>query len=239
MPPIQNQVPPPGYGGVPQDLPPMPKQGGGLKLLPITIILGVLFFFTLIFAFWAFAQMQDYKNNSDKKAAAAVIKAEASQETKLNAEFAEKEKSPYKTYQSTADFASVKIVYPKLWGSHVDETSQGGTPVNGFFHPNFVPRLTGDMPIALRVQVVSTPYAQSLKQYESNVAAGTAKAKPITVEGVKGVTGMRFDGKISAQYTGSVVLFPVRDKTLKIWTEIPGNVADLDNIVLKNLTFSP
>ena len=102
-----------------------------------------------------------------------------------------------------------------------------------------MPRLTGDMPIALRVQVVSTPYAQSLKQYESNVAAGTAKAKPITVEGVKGVTGMRFDGKISAQYTGSVVLFPVRDKTLKIWTEIPGNVADLDNIVLKNLTFSP
>jgi hypothetical protein len=182
--------------------------------------------------------MQDYKNNSDQKSAAAVKVAETSQEAKLNAEFAEKEKSPYKTYQSTADFGSVKIVYPKLWGSYVDESSQG-TPVNGFFHPNFVPRTTGDLPIALRVQVVSTPYTQSLKQYESIVNSGTAKAKPVTIEGVKGVTGMRFDGKITPRYTGSVVLFPVRDKTLKIWTEVPGNVTDLDNIVLKNLTFSP
>ncbi len=239
MPPIQNQVPPPGYGGYPQDLPPAPKQDGGHKLLPVTVILGVLFIFTLVFGFWAFAQMQDYKNNSDKKAAAAVKVAENSQETKLNAEFAEKEKSPYKTYQSTADFGSVKIVYPKLWGSYVDEAGQGASPVNGFFHPNFVPRTTGDLPIALRVQVVSTSYAQSLKQYDGNVNSGAVKARPINVEGVKGVTGMRFDGKIASQYTGSMVMFPVRDKTLKIWTEIPSNVADLDNIVLKNLTFSP
>lgn len=239
MPPIQNQVPPPGYGGYPQaPMTPLPKQGG-LKLLPITIILGVLFVFTLIFGFWAFAQMQDYKNNSDQKSAAAVKVAESAQEAKLNVEFAEKEKSPYKTYQSSADFGSVKIVYPKLWGAYVDETALSGTPVNGYFHPNFVPNTTGQTPIALKVQVLSTPYATSLKEYEGYLSAGQVKAGPIVVDGVKNVTGMRFDGKITGLYSGSVVLFPLRDKTLKIWTEIPANIPDLNNIVLKNLTFVP
>ncbi len=239
MPPLQNQMPPAGYGGYPSPVAPPPKQGGGLKLLPITVILAVLFVITLIFGFWAFGQMQDYKNNSDKKAAVAVKAAEATQEAKLNAEFAEKEKSPYKTYLSSADFGSVKIVYPKVWGAYVNESAQSSSPVDGYFHPNFVPKTSGEVPIALRVQVISTPYSQSLNEYEGGVQAGEIKASPVTVEGVKGVTGMRFNGKISANYTGSVVMFPVRDKTLKIWTEIPANVNDLNNIVLKNLTFSP
>jgi hypothetical protein len=240
MPPIQNQVPAPGYGGYPQaPIAPLPPKRGGLKLLPVTAILAVLFIFTLIFGFWAFGQMQDYKNNSDKKAAAAVKVAETSQEEKLVAEFAEKEKSPYKTYQSSSDFGSVKIVYPKLWGAFVDENAQSNSPVNGYFHPNFVPRTSGELPIALRVQVSSTTYNDSLREYQGNVADGNIKASPIKAENVKGVTGMRFDGKVTPLYSGSVVVFPLRDKTLKIWTEIPGNVPDLNNIVLKNLTFVP
>jgi cytoskeletal protein RodZ len=240
MPPIQNQVQPPGYGGYPQPaMTPLPSHGGGFKLLPLTIILGVLFVFTLMFGFWAFGQMQDYKNNSDKKSAAAVSVAEAAQETKLNAEFAEKEKSPYKTYQSTADFGSVKIVYPKIWGAYIEETSQGSSPVNGYFNPNFVPKIDGQSPIALRVQVLSTAYQSSLQEFEGMLNSGQVKASPIAASGVKGVTGMRFDGKIAGTYSGSVVLFPLRDKTLKIWTEIPANVSDLNNIVLKNLTFVP
>lgn len=228
------------YGPVPGAPTPngLPSKSG-VKLLPITIIVGVLFVFTLLFAFWAFAQMQDYKNNSDVKSAAAVKSAETAQETKLNAEFDEKEKSPYKTYQSPADFGSVKIVYPKLWGAYIDETAQSGTPVNGYFNPNFVPKNSGELPIALRVQIVSTSYEQSLRQYDGNVSTGQVKATPIQVEGVKGVTGMRFDGKITPSFSGAVVVFPLRDKTLKIWTENPSNVADLNNIVLKNLTFVP
>lgn len=239
MPPVNNQPTAP-YGGAP--IAPLPTGLPGKskgKLIFITIILGVLFVFTLLFAFYAFAQMQDYKNNSDAISAKAVVAAEAAQESKLNAEFAEKEKSPYKTYQSSADFGSVKIVYPKLWGSYVQEIAEGGMPVNGFFHPNFVPQTEGLLPIALRVQVVSIPYDQSLREFEGNVTAGTVKASPVKIDGVKNVTGMRFDGKITPNFSGSIVMFPMRDKTLKIWTEIPSNVSDLNNIVLKNLSFSP
>lgn len=240
MPPIQNQVPPPGYIGYPQ-MPTEPprKKSFFSGLMPAVIILAVLLVVAITFGVWAYMQRQDYMNNSNAKSAAAVKVAEKTQEEKLNVEFAEKEKSPYKTYQSTADFGSVKIVYPKLWGSYVDESPQSGEPVNGFFNPNFVPKTTGEFPIAFRVQVISTPYAQTLQEYEGQIAADQIKASPVIVEGVKGVTGMRFDGKITPNYSGSIVLFPVRDKTLKIWTEIPANLPDFNNILLKNLTFVP
>lgn len=221
-----------------QSLP--PSHGSStLKWVVITILLGILFLVSLIFGFWAFGQMQDYKNNSDQKSAVAVSKAEAVQEEKLKAEFTEQEKSPYKTYQSAADFGGVKIVYPKTWGAFVDETAQSSNPVNGYFHPNFVPNTNGEIPIALRVQVASKSYSQSLKDFDSAVKKGDLKAQPVAVEQVKGVTGMRYDGKVSSKYNGAIIVLPLRDKTLKIWTENPGNVADLNNIVLKNLTFTP
>lgn len=241
MPPINNpQMPAYVVPGQAPLQPTSPSKGpSNMKWVLICVVLGVFFLVSLIFGFWAFGQMQDYKNNSDKKSAVAVTKAEAVQEEKLKAEFAEQEKSPYKTYQSAADFGAVKIVYPKTWGAFVDESQQGSSPVNGFFNPNFVPNTGGNLPIALRVQVSSKAYAQSIKEFDSAVRTGTLTAQPVTLEQVKGVTGMRYDGKVTAKYNGSLIVFPLRDKTLKIWTENPGNVADLNNIVLKNLTFTP
>ena len=102
---------------------------------------------------------------------------------------------------------------------------------------NFVPKLLVKCPIALRVQINSTPYSQSLSEYEGGVQAGELKASPCSSDGVKGVTGVRFTGKDFGNYTGSVVLFPVRDKTLKFGLKYQQNVNDLNNIV-KNLTFS-
>jgi hypothetical protein len=242
MPPVNNQQVPQ-YGGYQQ--PPMPggmppsHGSSSLKWVIVCVILGLLLVSSLIFGFWAFSTGADYKNNSDKKSAVAVANAEKIQEEKLAAEFAEKEKSPYKTYQSSADFGAVKIVYPKTWGAYVDETAQSGSPINGYFHPGFVPKFTGDIPLAIRVQVVSQPYTTVLKEFDNGVKTGVLKASPITVEQVKGVTGMRYDGKVTPKYNGAMVVLPLRDKTLKIWTENPGNVADLNNIILKNLSFSP
>ena len=94
MPPTNNQPAPP-FGGY-QQAPatqPVPSGGGsGLRSLLAIVLLTIAFIGALIFAFWAFGQMRDYKNNSDKKAAAAVAVAEKSQKEKLAAEFAEQEK---------------------------------------------------------------------------------------------------------------------------------------------------
>ena len=54
---------------------------------------------------------------------------------------------------------------------------------------------------------------------------------------VDSVLGARIDGEITTKRTGSVVLLPLRDKTLKIWTESNAYTADFDEI-LTNLSFS-
>ena len=207
--------------------------------LILAVVLGVLLLFAVIFGIWAFAGMQDYKNNSDNKSAAAVKVAEVAQAQKLEADFAEREKSPYKSYQSPADFGSVKVVYPKVWGAYVLESAQSGTPVDAYFHPGFVPDVASQTPIALRVQVASTSYSDSLKQYENQVQTGDLKASPFVPVNVKNVTGMRFDGQFEQNKKGSIIILPLRDKTLKIWTENPGNIGDLNSILLANLTFVP
>lgn len=212
---------------------------GAPKGIIVTVILVLLLLITIGFGIWAFMGMQDYKNNSDEKSAAAVVVAEADQAKKLQAEFAEQEKSPVKTYQGSADFGSVKIVYPKTWSAYIDENAQAASPIDGYYNTDFVPGLTQAKPLSLRVQVVSQPYTKSIKEYDNEVKKGTLKATPFKAELVPGTTGLRLDGQITNKFRGSIVLIPLRDKTLKIWTETEAGIPDMNNIVLKNLTFVP
>ncbi len=54
-----------------------------------------------------------------------------------------------------------------------------------------------------------------------------------------GATGTRLDGLLEPDREGSMVIFPLRDKTLKISTESKEFEDDFNNIVLQRLTFVP
>lgn len=199
----------------------------------------VLLIGALIFGFWAFAQMQDYKNNSDKKSAAAVTAANAEQKKQLEAQFAEQEKSPLKTYTSPSQFGSVAIVYPKTWSTYAVEQTTGSNPVDVYFYPDFVPNVQGKNNYYLRVQVTSSPYKSEVDKFKSSAQQGKVTVTPFKPDQVKDATvGVRVDGQIESDKKGSLVILPVRDKVLKIWTETDASAADF-NTVLKNLTYSP
>ena len=235
--PQQPQFPPqnPGLQPAPQ-LPSSKPPVGFILGLAVTILLLVA---ALVFGFWAYGQMQDYKNNSDKKAAAAVVTANEKQKKDLEAQFAEQEKSPLKTYTSPNQFASVKIVYPKTWSAYVVEQTDGANPLDGYFAPGFVPNTQGKNNFALRMQYTSTPYTSVLQQYSAATQAGTVKVSAYTPEQVKGATaGVKLTGQLEPQKSGTMIIVPIRDKTLKIWTETDSTLGDF-NTVLKNLTFSP
>ena len=92
------------------------------------------------------------------------------------------------------------------------------------------------MNYALRMSILSRAFSNELKSYDSIVKKGDLNASAIRASGV---TGTRLDGFLEKDKEGSMVIFPLRDKTLKIWTESKDYRSDFDNIVLKNLTFSP
>lgn len=196
-----------------------------------------------LFGFWAFTGRQEYKNKTDKITAKAVEAAKQQVAVDKEKEFVEKEKSPFKEYKGPSTYGSLGILYPKTWSGFVSETARASIPVEGYFHPGVVPGLQSGTSFALRVQVTSQPYDVELQQFEQQAKAGKVKISPYKAPKVQGTLGARIEGEINtntvANQKGIVVLFPIRDKTLKISTESEQFRGDFDNVIMANLTFVP
>ncbi len=234
--PLQPYAPVPGMPGQGAVLPGKPHRLG----LVLSLILFILLFLVAAgFGVWAFASQQDYKNNSDKKAAQAATLAVQQESTRKDNEFLEKEKSPLKTYQGPAAYGSLSVQYPKTWSAYVVESDRAAVPVDAYFHPGFVPGVLTQTSFALRLQVSSQAYAAELKQFDALVKTGKVKVTPFVAKNVPNVTGVRIDGEIATSKKGSLVLLPIRDKTIKLSTESDQFISDFNNNILLNLKFVP
>jgi hypothetical protein len=215
----------------------------GSTSVALAIVFGFLFVASAAFGSWAFMGRQDYKNNSDKKAAVAVEVAKKAQAAELQKKFDEDYKKPTKSYTGPVAFGTVFFNYPKTWDAYIDE----GSSVNGYFYPDKVPSTQSGTAFALRVELVNSPYSQVLSQYSADVKGGKLRASafvPTKMQSVSGVQpGTKLDGVVNRGQTGdqlgSMVLVQVRDKTLKIYTESNNFVNDFNSIVLASLTYVP
>jgi hypothetical protein len=215
------------------------NEDGNILLIPLVLI--TLFFIGAAgFGYWAYGQYQDYKVNVDKKVAVANEKAVAAEDIKKDAQFAEVQKSPFKLYKGPESYGAIQINFPKTWSAYIDEgtvTSQG---VNGFFYPNVVPSLTSqDSSFALRVQVLSQSYSTVLQGFSSFTTSKKGTVVPYALPKLPSVVGVRLDGEVVSRKQGAMVILPLRDKTLKVWTEAPSFLPDFNNNILPNFTFSP
>lgn len=221
---------------------PSRNQDGSLVSFVVIFILALALLGTAIFAGWAYTGRQDYKNNSDKKAEAAVENAKKVQAADLEKQFTEKEKLPNSTYKGSTTYGTVTFDYPKTWSGYVDESSTS-QPINGYFHPAVVPGLQSKAAYALRVELVNTDYSSILKQHDGQIKDGTAKASayvPPKLVGVANVQpGTKLDGALDQDTNGSMVIIKVRDKTLQIYTESNDFVNDFNNTILPSLAFAP
>lgn len=218
------------------------NQRGSIASLSVVIILALAFAVAAGFGGWAFMSRQDFKNNSDAKAAAAVDAAKKTQTAELQKAFADQAKLPYKTYKGPTTYGSVSFNYPNTWSGYVDE-SASSEPINGYFYPGIVPGLQSKAAYALRVELVDTDYSLVLGVHDSQIKDGSAKASayiPPKMVGAANVqVGTRLDGALDSDITGSMVIIKVRDKTLQVYTQSNDFLNDFNNTVLPSLTFAP
>lgn len=211
-------------------------QKGALNILLIPLLMSsLLLLVALGFSVWAFASRSDYKNNSDQKAAAASQIAAEKAKTEKDNEFVQKEKEPYKNYNSPSQFGSISMQYPKTWSSYSD---QDGDRLTVLMQPDVVSS-DQNTPYALKIEILTQPYDQTISTKDSDVKQGKIKASAFSLAKVPNVLGLRIDGQISQQKTGAAVYLPLRDKTLVISSESPDKVPDFNNIILPNFQFSP
>lgn len=217
------------------------EEQGNILLIPV-VLLGVLFIAAAIFGVWAFGGRQDYKDNVAAKVADAVAKNTKSIQAKDAADYAEAAKNPLKTFVGPADYGSVTVQYPKTWSAYAD-TSSSGTPLDAYFHTDYVPSAADKQTYNLRVQVVARSYSTVMNAYTSRIKEGTVKAAPYTLPKVPNVAGTRLTGAVFSTNTaapqGTIILVPLRSTTLEIWTESNDFLPDFDGIILQNMTFAP
>ncbi len=216
-------------------------QRGALNVLLIPLILVILFFIgAAAFGYWAFNQRQDYKNNSDQKVAAGQAVTKQQTQAADAKQYAEEAKNPLKSYVGPSAFGAITVQYPKTWGAYVVENATGDPAVDGYFQPNFVPNTDDqDNSYSLRVQLTQQSYNQVLQQYASQVSAGQATVAPYKFPKVPSVVGSIVKGQINSTKQGTMVIVPLRNMTLKVWTESSAGQADFDKYILPNFSFSP
>lgn len=217
------------------------NQDGGLNVLLFPLILASLFLIgALAFGAWAYSSRQDYKQNTDQKVAAAVAVAKSQESTAKDVIFAEESKKPLKPYNGPEAFGSIVIQYPKTWSSYVDETGSGSAAVDGYFYPGTVPSISSqNSTFALRLQVLSQGYSTVITALNGQLQQGQVKVSPYALPKVPTVVGVRVDGQITPTKNGSMVILPLRDKTLELSTQGDQFIADFNNYILPNASFSP
>ncbi len=180
---------------------------------------------------------QEYKNKTETKIAEAVTVAEEALALKKDAEFAEAEKSPFKTYKGPSTYGALTFSYPKNWSAYIDETGSSKV-VQGYAHPDFVPALDSDGAFALRFEIVDSGYDQVLRSFDSASKSGKVKVSAYHLPKLEDELSSRIKGEIFAKEQGEMVLLKLRDKTIKIWTEGIEYRADFDAI-LATLSYTP
>lgn len=217
-------------------------QRGAINALLIPFILVLLLFFgSAGFGVWAFMSRQDYKNNVDAKIAVAQAATKTATQAADQVTYNQQAKYPLKAYVGPAAYGKVTVNYPKTWSAYVqDSGGNSSNPVNGYFEPGAVPDTTNSSStFALRVQVINTPYAQSMANFTSQAQDGTVTVAPYSLPKVGSVTGSIVTGQIETNVNGIMIVLPLRSTTLEVWTEQPAEEADFTNIILANMTFSP
>jgi len=215
----------------------MDTQGAVNPLLLGLIATVLLLIGSLVFGLGKMSEANDYKNNFEQK-----VSVEVQEESKLiaeqkQAEFDEKEKAPYKFWTSPTQFGSIKIGFPKTWSHYLalDQTS-GSTPIDLFAHPDYVPEISNDQKYALRLTLTNDDYNTVLDNYRRKSDKEGLKIGTIQISNVSGI---KVQGLLTKQVSGTLVVFPIRDKVLTVWTESNDFEPDFENIVLKNLSFIP
>jgi hypothetical protein len=197
----------------------------------------------LSFGAWAFTSRQDYKSNSDAKAAAAVELAKQHEDVLKQKEYDEKEKNPLKTWNGPEAYGSLVLKYPKTWSGYVatasSATANSNNLVDAYFTPDVLPSITDQAStFALRIQVLNQSYADVLERF-SQKSQDAPTVAAYSLPQLPKIVGVKVTGAVNDKDNVTMVVLPLRAQTIELWTEGPQYVDDFNNNILKYFSFSP
>lgn len=214
---------------------PLPRRDVKSLVKTIAIIALSLVSLTFIGLFiWMFVEYENAHTNVEGQIATAVVKAVDDNTTKLEKEFTEREKYPFKTFAGPADYGELTFEYPKTWSVYVAKDAHAGGDFEAYFNPVEVNEVSDTTINSLRLAIKNTAFDEVAAEYQ-NALEDTER--PLRLDSVtigKGVniTANRYTGMIpNTEFNGIIVLFKIRDKTAILQTDSVLFQADFDTLL--------
>lgn len=183
---------------------------------------------------WMLVQYNDVQSDVQGQIDKEVARAKDEQATKMEAEFLEREKYPYKTFAGPVDYGQLTFEYPKTWSVYVAAAATTGGNFNAYFNPNQVDAVGKDTVNALRVTILNESFDKVTESYQREMKAknSTLTMETVTIGKNNDITANRYTGTIpSTELSGLIVTFKIRDKTAILQTDSMLFQADFDKLL--------
>ncbi len=182
-------------------------------LLVIVSLIAVLFIWLYI---QKYIEWDAISTNVDSQIESAVAVAIEAKTTELEAEFAEREKFPYKDFMGPADYGSFSFQYPQTWSVYVAKDAVGGGDFEAYFNPGEVNPVSATSINALRMRIRDTSFDSVVRGYESQIKNGKLALR---TEMVGGVLANIYTGELATNMRGAIMILKLRDKTVMLQTD--------------------
>lgn len=201
-----------------------------IKTIAIIILFLVSATFIGLFI-WINSQYIDVSTDVEGQIAEAEAKARHEQEEKDLAQYAEDEKYPLRSFVGPVNYGQLSFEYPKTWSVYVAADASKGGDYNAYFNPLVVDAVSPTTVNALRLTIRNLPFDNVVAEYQGAVAIEGAGLSVEAVT-VNGTTAQRYTGKIpGTEFTGVIVVFGIRDKTVILRTDAMPFVNDFDALL--------
>ncbi|MBQ3440902.1 hypothetical protein IJG27_01150 [Candidatus Saccharibacteria bacterium] len=200
-----------------------PKKDVKSLFKTIAIIALSLLSLTFIGLFiWMNTQYDALDSNVNDKITEAVAEERDQVTTKLEEQFAEREKEPYRTFAGPEDYGALTFEYPKTWSVYVASDASKGGDYNAYFNPIEVGVVSNTTLDALRVSILDTAFDDVVSKYQKELEGSEAQLRleSVTIGQNNDIVANRYSGVIpDTEFNGYVVVFKVRDKTVILQTD--------------------
>ena len=207
-----------------------------IKIIAIVILSMTTLTFLGLFI-WMMVQYNDVSTDVNAQIKTAVDAAKMEQSLEDEAEFAEREKDPYRDFAGPADYGQLSFKYPKTWSVYIASDASKGGDYEAYLNPIEVNPVSANTINALRVTIRDKAFDDVVQEYQRFMENRDANLSVESVT-VAGTTANRYTGTIpNTELNGVIVIFKIRDKTAILQTDSMLFVEDF-NTLLSTVQFN-
>lgn len=195
-----------------------PKKDVGGIIKTIIIIVLILIAITFIGLFiWMFGQYTEARDDVDGQIARAVAAAKDETTAKMEADFLESEKKPYRLFSGPVDYGELSFEYPKTWSLYIAASAVRGGDYEAYFNPIQVDAVSNETVFALRLKIRNQSFEAVTSSYQDSVKSGKLEVKTVMVNDT---SANYYTGLIpGTEFNGIIVVIKIRDKSAILQTD--------------------